>query len=320
MKRKGLKAIAQAIRDLKIQGASKVREKAVKAIAESVKHTETRDVHKFKKELKGNLLLILNARPTEPELRTAVRIILKKALHETESLHELKEHIYSACMNYEKERKKAMQLIALYGARIIPKNSIVLTHCHSSTVEEILSLAHKQKKLREVYCTETRPLFQGRITAQNLARKGIKVTLFTDSAVFSLMKKCDLFFTGADAILSDGSIINKIGTSGIALAAKKFCVPYYAATSSHAFDPLTFYGIEEKIEERNPSEVWDKKLKNLNIRNPAFDRTESEFIEGIITEKGVLTPESLVQLKYKELHLDKQKEEFLDIYKRIRKL
>ena len=136
-----------------------------------------------------------------------------------------------------------------------------MTHCHSSTVEEIFRKA--RKKIGMVYCTETRPLFQGRITAANLAKAGIPVTLIVDSAAERFMHPVDKVFVGCDAVLSNGSIVNKIGTNQVAMAAKKHHNPFFVCTSSHCFDPATYFGFEEKIEERSPDEIWRKGRKGL---------------------------------------------------------
>ncbi len=294
------------IRLLRIQGASQVRKAVVNAIKESVQDSKARTTSQLRAELKKNMLLLARARPTEPETRTALRIILKSAMKKL-PLSELKESIVRECTQYEANRKKAMEKIAVTGARALKSKHVVFTHCHSHTVEGILVELKKQKKLEHVFLTETRPRWQGRITATNLTRAGIPCTMVVDSAARAFIGKSDAFLTGTDAILANGAIVNKIGTSMISLAAKKAGVPHYAATSTHSFDPATFFGAQEKIEERPPREVWGKKLKNLEIRNPAFDVTEPELVRAIICEKGVFTPKRFVKQMARELALEGKK-------------
>lgn len=294
------------IRLLRVQGASHVRKAVVSAIKESVQQSRAKTARQLRAELKKNMLLLAKARPTEPETRTALRIILKSAMKKL-PLNELKKSIESECTEYEYNRKKSMEAIAKIGARRLKNKPVIFTHCHSHTVEGILIELKRQKRLKHVFLTETRPRWQGRITATNLTKAGIPCTMVVDSAARSFIGKADAFLTGTDAVLANGAIVNKIGTSMISLAAKKAHVPHYAATSSYSFDPATFFGAQEKIEERPAGEVWEKKLKNLNIRNPAFDVTEPELVQAIICEKGVFTPKRFVKQMARELALEGKK-------------
>ena len=303
---KTVKRAVKEIRALKIQGASQVRKAVVGAIKFSVQESRARSVPMFRSELKRNMLLLANARPTEPETRTALRIILKAAMGK-KPLAELREGVLEECTRYERNRRNAMERISKIGARKLKGKSVIFTHCHSHTVEGILREMKRQKRLKHVFLTETRPKWQGHITARNLARAGIPCTLIVDSAARGFMGKCGAFLTGADAILANGAVVNKIGTAMISLSAKKLRVPHYVATSSHGFDTATFFGAEEKIEERPKEEVWKKKVKGLAIRNPAFDITEPELVTGIICEKGAFTPKKFVGRMARELALEGKK-------------
>ncbi len=294
------------IRSLKIQGSSAVRRAIVLALKDSVKKSRARSVKEFRAELKKNALLLAAARPTEPETRTALRIILKKASAEL-PLQKLREAVLGECTAYEKNRKNAMREIARIGARELKKCSTIFTHCHSHTVEAILLQAKKNGTLKRVINTETRPRWQGRITSMNLAKAGIPVTHIVDSAAGVFLNEADAFVTGADAILASGAAVNKIGTSLISLKAKQLGVPHYIATSSHSFDPATYYGEKEEIEQRAAEEVWGKKIRGVEIRNPAFDTTEARFIKAIICEKGVLPPKKFTAGMEKELGLKEKK-------------
>lgn len=300
------------IKSLKVQGARNVRIAAVKALLYTAKNSKAKTPESFRKELWQTALKLARTRPTEPEMRTAIRVILNSA-SKNFKVEELKKQAIEAGKNYEEDRKKAMQKIAEYGANVLEKNSVILTHCHSHTVVEVLKLAHKKGKIKQVFCTETRPLFQGRKTAKDLSKTGIKTTMIIDSAAYSFMKKCNYFITGADAILSNGSIVNKIGTMEIALASKHFGVPFYVCSSSHKIDPASFLGIEETIEQRHGKEVWNKKMKNFSISNPAFDVTEADLVKAVISEKGVLAPKTLAGLAYNELSISEEEKTYLSL-------
>lgn len=314
-----LKKIASDIKALKIQGAGNVRIAVVEAIKREAQESMAKSAKQLRNDIRGGMLLFLESRSTEPEMRTALRIILRAVQSGADSANELKQKIIYACNNYESDRKNALEKIAEFGSNAIPKNAVVFTHCHSNTVEEILKRAWKERKLKEVICTETRPKLQGHITAENLAKSGIPVTIIVDSAAFPLMRNADLLLTGADAILANGDVVNKIGTAQISLAAAKENVPHYVACSSHKFDPLTSFGEEEIIEERSPLEIWDKKMKNLKIRNPAFDITRAAYIKEIICELGCLAPSSFAAIEYERLGLDKRSEADFSIIKLFRK-
>jgi ribose 1,5-bisphosphate isomerase len=312
--------VLRNIKSLKAQGASEVRKKAVEALLSEIHNFNSSSILHFKADLLLAVKELINARPTEPDLRTALRIVLHKAhSRKHETVQELKKGLLEELRFFEKSRNEGLRKIAVYGARMIPEDSIVLTHCHSHTVMEILKEAHKQGKLRKVYCTETRPLFQGRITAEELAKAGVKTIMIVDSASASVLKECSLFITGADAVLSDGSLVNKIGTLGISMNAERFGVPHFAACGSGKFDPVSFLGFEEVIEQRNSAEVWEKKLKNLEIKNLAFDITPAKYIKALITEKGVMPSTELALLIYKEQGIEEHEKELSSLIKLMKK-
>lgn len=307
------KKIAKDIKSLKIQGASKVRKAVVQEIKVTVSESNAKCADALREEIKQAAKILL-VRPTEPETRTAVRIILKAAA-EGKSAEEVKRNVLHEISSYEKNRKNAMERIAQNGLKIFKRKNVIFTHCHSHTVEEIIKLAWKKKKVERVIATETRPKLQGRITATNLSKMGIPVTHIVDGAAATYLKDADIFLSGADAILANGNVVNKIGTALIAEFAKKEKVPFYSCTSSHAFDPATYFGKEEVIEQRDVNEIWEKKLRNVTIKNPAFDITDAHNVKGIITEKGIFTPKKFTAYMVKHLKLKGKKKEFISLEK-----
>lgn len=293
------KKTASEIKSLKIQGASNVRKATVNAIEKVVSASKAKTADALRNEIK-KAAKILFVRPTEPETKNAIRIILRAA--RGKNIKEMKKNVLREISEYEKNREASKKKIPGNALKLFKKKSIVFTHCHSSTVEEILKLAHKKGKISRIISTETRPRFQGRITTKNLSNAGIKVTHIVDGAAATYMKEADIFITGADAILANGNVVNKVGTSLIALCAEKENVPYYVCASSHKFDQETYFGKVEKIEMRNADEVWNKKMKNLTIKNPAFDITEAKYIKAIVSEKGILKPKEFAKREKKNLN------------------
>jgi len=174
----------------------------------------------------------------------------------------------------------------------------IFSHCHSSTVIDILKYARKKKKKHfVVYTTEVEPLLQGRQTAKDLAKAGIKVIVFPDLAAEYALIKCDLFLFGADAFSKRG-VANKIGTSMLCKSAKEFHIPRYPCGVGLKFTNKL------KMERRNPNEVWRDNNKNIEVVNPAFDFIRNKFLSGIISEFGILSAKQFVKkarVKLKQL-------------------
>lgn len=288
---------AKKISQLKIQGARNVAIAAIEALVELSKKTKTKTKQQFLNELSEGQVLLFSTRETEPLMRNAIRWIISQVEKSKKTkVIELSKIVESSADEFLSDLEKSKDKIAKIGKKRIRNNSVILTHCHSSTVTRLLVDAKNDGKNFEVFCTETRPVFQGRITVKELIEKDIKTTLIVDSAVRSIIKEIDIVIVGADAITSEGNVINKIGTSTIALIAKESRKPFYVVSELLKFDPATVCGDYEKIEEREPSEIWRDAPKKLIIRNPAFDVTRREFIHGIICEQGIIPPHSIFEV------------------------
>jgi ribose 1,5-bisphosphate isomerase len=293
--------IRNDIKGLKIQGARNVAKAAMAAIGIIARKSKA----KSREELVDELLVaadeLASTRPTEPMLRNALRALFADVRKSKGDVATLRKLVETEELEYFKKMKENEERIAEYGGRELSNSSVILTHCHSSSVVSILERANELSKGVEVICTETRPKFQGLITARQLSSAGVKVTLIVDSAVSHFMKDVDSVLVGADAITSKGDLVNKIGTCGIAMIAHECGVSMYSAAETFKFDPLTLWGGIEKIEERSPAEVANpKNLKGVEIRNPAFDVTPARYITAYITESGVVTPQSMLNVIMRE--------------------
>jgi len=289
--------VANKIKRLEIQGARNIAIAAIKVLNEWAEETKVKTREEFIGELLKIKEILFASRETEPFMRNAVRWIIHKVKSSGEDkVEELVKIVSMSSKQFLDMLSKSKEIIAEIGSRRVRDGSVILTHCHSSTVTYMLRKAKEKGKKFEVICTETRPRFQGRITARELLEAGIKTTLIVDSAVRFFMNDVDFVIVGADAITSEGNIINKIGTSMIALVAAEARTPFYVVTELLKFSPLTMYGDYEKIEERDPSEVWENPPEGLIIRNPAFDVTRRDFIHGIICEEGIISPHSIIEV------------------------
>jgi ribose 1,5-bisphosphate isomerase len=288
---------AERIRKLQVQGARNVAIAAIKAIQTQAEQTTSKTKTTFIGELVEAQRIFSAARETEPLMRNAIRCLITQAQNsEIDKVPALSKLIVSAASQFLEDLEVSREQTAEVGARRIRDSSVIFTHCHSSTVTRMLAKAKMSGKTFKVVCTETRPAFQGRITAKELVNLGIETTFIVDSAARPLMAEVDVVVVGADAITSEGNVVNKIGSSGIAVLAHEARKPFYVVSELLKFDPETLGGECEKIEQRNPAEVWEDAPQNLEIRNPAFDLTPQRFIGGIICEAGVIAPQSIVEV------------------------
>ncbi|MCS7096762.1 MAG: ribose 1,5-bisphosphate isomerase [Nitrososphaerota archaeon] len=288
---------AEKIKRLEIRGARNIAIAAMEAIDEYARHTKAGSREEFLKELYLVKEMLFATRETEPLMRNALRFVISRVEENGEkNMEELVKVVHAASKQFLSILEESRERIAEFGSRRIRDGSVILTHCHSSTVTYMLRRAKEKGKSFEVFCTETRPFLQGRITARELVEAGIRTTLIVDSAARFFMNKIDMVVVGADAITSEGNVVNKIGTSMMALAAKEARTPFYVVSELLKFDPATMYGDYEKIEERSPSEVWSKPPGNLLIRNPVFDVTRRDFIHGIICEEGIVSPHLVTEI------------------------
>lgn len=296
------------IKDMRVRGAGRIARAAVMALRRYC------DGGMFSsgEELYDGLLdagaKLKSARPTAVSLPNAVNFVLSAASSNKRNganLASLVTSIDEACQSFVESSLEAIQTIGSIGAKRITDDDTVMTHCNSEAVEAILATAHDDGKRFKVIVTETRPRYQGRITASNLSKRGLAVSLIPDSAARVFMRKVDKVVVGADAIASNGAVVNKIGTAQMALVAHEARARFFVAAETYKLSPVTMLGEPVEIEERSPSEVaprtWLEANKRVRVRNPAFDVTPPEYIDLIITERGVYPAQGIVFLM-KELY------------------
>ena len=288
---------AERIRRLEVQGARNVAIAAIKALQTLAEQTKAKNKTALLNELKEAQAVFFASRETEPLMRNAIHWIITQTEDSSkEKVDALSEMVVSNVSLFLQNLEASRELTAEIGARRIRDGMLIFTHCHSSTVTRMIAKAKADGKEFSVICTETRPAFQGRITAREMVELGVQTMFIVDSAVRSYMGDVDLVVVGADAITSEGNVVNKIGTSSIAVLANEARKPFYVVSELLKFDPETVYGAYEQIEQRNPAEVWNEAPQQLSVRNPAFDVTPSRYIHGIICEEGVIAPQSIAEV------------------------
>ncbi|MDD2444644.1 MAG: hypothetical protein PHX15_00335 [Candidatus Nanoarchaeia archaeon] len=261
-------SILKKIKTLKTQGAENVAKKGIEAF--------------LLKPTKSSANKILSLRETEPLLQNSIKVLLNS------------KNIKLSSEKILKEIKKSHDLIVKEGSKLIKEDMNIYSHCHSSTVIDIFKEAKKQKKNFTVYTTEVEPHLQGRKTAVNLSKVGIKVVIGPDLAAEHLLKGCDLFLFGADAYTKD-FVYNKIGTKILCNIAENYNIPCYSCGIALKFTDKI------KIEKRRGKEVWDERNKLIQTVYPAFDKTPNKLLTGIISEFGVNKPKDFVKLASKKI-------------------
>ncbi|MFW9880005.1 MAG: translation initiation factor eIF-2B [Candidatus Thorarchaeota archaeon] len=287
---------AERIKSLEIQGASNVAISAIDFLSNYATRLKCKNVKLCLEKLYEAQIILINTRPTEPAMKNGLKFIMNKLEKEKDNI--IAEYISDIIEKYKNLYCDILQTskkrIAEIGARRIPDverndDFIIMTHCHSSIVTQILLEAKKQGKNFKVINTETQPRLQGRKTSQELLNAGIEVIHVIDSAMRWAVKhyQVDIIIIGADSITSEGTIINKIGSRLLALVAHEEHVPFYVASPLLKYNPETNLGILETIEMRDPKEIWENPPEGIKILNPAFETVSRRYIDGLITEVGI---------------------------------
>jgi len=297
--------VADAIRTMVVRGAPAIGVTAALGIAQAALASTAQDFASFHEELCGQCTTLFKTRPTAINLHWALEC-MKTASLENQSLpiQDLKDKLAATALEILTDDVAINRQIGAHGATLLDDGQKILTHCnagalatagHGTALGVIYSAAETGKKI-SVFADETRPFLQGaRLTAWELAKNGIPVTLITDNmaAQFMAKQQIDCIIVGADRIAANGDVCNKIGTYNLAVLAGYHKIPFYVAAPTSTIDRDTPSGAQIPIEERPREEVTNffrqaVAPENIEVRNPAFDVTPAELVTAIITEKGIL--------------------------------
>ncbi len=293
-----------AIREMKVRGAPLIGVVAAFGLALELQKKDSSNLEGLKTEAERIASRLNAARPTAVNLKWALDRMLETVRRSTNPDDCRNEAIKRAVeiMEYEEQTSRK---IGEVGEPLLEDGETVLTHCNAGSLATVdygtalapIRVALKRGKRIRVIATETRPALQGaRLTAFELMKDGIDVTLISDTMVGYVMSKgmVDKVIVGCDRLLSDGHVVNKIGTYQVATMADRHDIPFYAALPWSTVD-LTTPLSEVKIEQRNPAEVElvrGRRIapKGVKVFNPAFDITPPELVTGIITDRGMIYP------------------------------
>ena len=302
---KTAKECYDAIFHLKVRGAPAIgifAGYAMYVLAKDIKHT---DFEGFYAEFEKLKEYINSSRPTAVNLSHALERMDKIVLNNKEkAVNEIVGLMGEEAKKIHEEDIAMCKAISEYGLSLVKPGDGILTHCNAGPLATsrygtglgTLFLAKEKGIDLKAFCDETRPLLQGaRLTTYELQKAGIDCTLICDNMASIVMKegKINACFVGCDRVAANGDTANKIGTSGVAILAKHYSIPFYVFCPSSTIDFNCKTGNDIEIELRSPDEIKEKfyekpmALPEVKCYNPAFDVTDNELITAIITEKGI---------------------------------
>lgn len=300
-------SIWHAIKRLSVRGAPAIGIAAAMGVVIGIRDYQGTDHAAFMNELGKHCEYLASSRPTAVNLFWALERMKNLAAEQKNTpVDQVKQILLAEARAIRDEDAAMCRSIGEFGLSVIQEGDSVLTHCNAGSLATAeygtalapLYLAHEKGITLKVFADETRPLLQGaRLTAWELSEAGIDVTLLCDNMAANLMKEKGVtkVITGADRIAANGDAANKIGTYGVAVLAKAHGIPFYVAAPSSTFDLKTPTGKDIPIEHRDPEEIrrgFGKLTSPSDVQcySPAFDVTPAEYIAGIITERGIISP------------------------------
>ena len=299
------KAMASAIKEMKLRGAPLIGVAAAYGLALTAFHSKSKIRDELLKELEESAEVLRKTRPTAVNLFWAIDRVMKKAQETAGTKEDLVEAVIAEAQRMANEDVEVNRRMGMHGAELLEDGDVVLTHCNAGSLATVdygtalgvIRGAIEAGKNVKVIACETRPRLQGaRLTCYELMRDNIPVTLISDTMVGYVMSRgmVDKVVVGADRIVRD-AVLNKIGTYNVAVLAFEHGIPFYVAAPMSTMDQ-SHTSDDVVIEERNPTEVTNvgsERItpKGVKVLNPAFDITPLEYVDAVITEEGIMIPE-----------------------------
>ncbi|MXR22192.1 ribose 1,5-bisphosphate isomerase [Halobacterium bonnevillei] len=289
---------ADDIAEMEVRGAATIARAAADALEAQASESDADTPAAFREEMRTAARRLKNTRPTAVSLPNALRYVLKEM--EGRSVDDLRTSTLQATGEFRDQLDRAQDDLGAIGANRLRDGDTIMTHCHSTDALACVEAALEDGKDIEAVVKETRPRKQGHITAEQLREWDVPVTMVVDNAARRYLDDVDHVVVGADSIAADGSVINKIGTSLLAVSARERGVPIMVAAQTLKLHPDTLTGHTVEIEMRDETEVLSDAeradLGDVDVENPAFDVTPPRYVDAIVTERGQFPPESIVTL------------------------
>lgn len=312
-----LNSLYRCIKNMNVRGAPALGAAAGFGVYLGIKDSKAKNGLELNREVEKVAEFIGSSRPTARNLFWGLERMRDVSWRlKNQPVLKIKKALFKEAEDIAEEDRTACRKIGFFGSVLIRNNDTVLTLCNAGILATIdygtaLGVIYSASKLGrkiKVFACETRPMLQGaRLTTWELKRQGIDVTLVCDNTAATLMAqgKIRKVITGADRIAANGDAANKIGTYTLAVLAHYHKIPFYVAAPASTFDLTIKTGKDIPIEQRDRREVTDLFFKspiaagNVKVFNPAFDVTPHELISGIITDKGVIRPPYVSNVKKK---------------------
>ena len=296
-----------AIKKLRVRGAPAIGIAAAFGLYVATRDSEAEDLEEFTEEVEATAEYLKKARPTAVNLGWALDRMVEKLKGFDGTVQAAKKMLLQEAKDIRQEDEDACRSMGEYGLSLLSKGMGILTHCNAGTLATAkygtslaaLYLGQDQGYNFKVFADETRPVLQGaRLTAFELSKAGIDVTLICDSMACQVMKNgwVGAVLVGCDRMAANGDGANKIGTSGVAILAKEYGIPFYMYVPTSTIDLDTPTGDDIHIELRDGDEIrtmWYEKPmapEGVKTYNPSFDVTPAKYITAVITEKGIARP------------------------------
>ena len=320
--------MVDAIRTLKVRGAPAIGICAAYCMYVLARSIRTGDQQAFLQKLSEYGEQLNASRPTAVNLSWAIRAMLHTAEeHRDCTRDQMLDALYEEAAAIHRDDIAKCAAISEYGLSLVKDGDGILTHCNAGplatsrygTALGPILLGTERGMRFKVFSDETRPLLQGaRLTSYELQRAGVDVTLICDNMASIVMKNgwVQACFVGCDRVAANGDTANKIGTSGVAILAKYYGIPFYVLGPTSTIDMSIARGEDITIEQRPAEEVtemWYKRRmapEGVKVYNPAFDFADNELIAGIVTEYGIARPpynESLKEIFKKKAEAEAAK-------------
>lgn len=308
-------AIYQAIYTLQVRGAPAIGVAAAIGIYAVCRRMPDTDYETFAAEFERIRAYLVSARPTAVNLAWALEQMAQVVREHTGCpVPAIKDRLRERVLELRDQDIQVCRAIGEYGLTLIQNGDGILTHCNAGQLATVrygtalapIHVGREQGMQFRVFTDETRPLLQGaRLSAYELFADGVDTTLICDNMASSVMRRgwVQAVFVGCDRVAANGDTANKIGTSGVAILAKHYGIPFYVCAPMSTIDLSCPDGTAIRIEERPGAEVTDMWYKEpmapegVKVYNPAFDVTDADLITAFVTERGIIRPPFAPALK-----------------------
>jgi methylthioribose-1-phosphate isomerase len=306
--------VAKAIREMYVRGAPAIGAAAAFGLALAAVHSEAQSKPRLVADVRQAAEILRATRPTASNLFWALERMLARLEDDSVGgVEEVRRALIAEAQALADEDVEANRRMGQYGAELIEDGDSILTHCNAGALATVdygtalapIRTAWEQWKRVHVFVDETRPRLQGaRLTAWELKRDGIPMTLIADNAAGYYLQsgQIHLVLVGADRVVANGDVVNKVGTYKLGVVARENGVPFYPVVPTSTIDLALEAGDQVPIEERDPDEVLYVRgqliaPEGVRAANPAFDVTPHRYVTGIITERGIVYPPFVKSLR-----------------------